>query len=136
MVTGIETVGLVLAVLPLVAKQIDTYGQSIDRVSRLRRYRREVLHYSTIFWAQHAILLSTLEEVLRGVDLDENTISELICDPNDNRWRDPVLHSRLRHKLGRSYEPFIGITVSLFDLINKTAAKLGISIPDMTVRAP
>jgi hypothetical protein len=84
--------------------------------------------------ARHAILLSTLENVLIGIVQYERAVSELIRDPNDKGWRDPALQERLRVKLGRSYEPFLGIMASLFDLENQISAKMGISISDMKVR--
>lgn len=132
--TGAEAAGLAFAPLPLLVKQIDSYTRGIEKISRLRRYRRELSHYSTLFGAQHAILLSTLENVLRDIVQDEKEVSELIRDPNGKGWKDPTLQERLRIKLGRSYEPFLGIMASLFDLVNRVATKMGISITDMKVR--
>lgn len=91
MVTGIETAGVVLAVLPLIVNQLDSYVQGIETLKgfRTRRYRRQFEEWSTRLGTQHAILLNTLEQSLEGlVDYDDD-ISELLNNPRGPLWKDP-----------------------------------------------
>lgn len=134
MVTGIEVAGLALAALPLLVNQLDAYVLGIEQISCLRSYRREFAYYSKVIGAQHAVLSKTLEEVLGGIMRDENEVSELISDPENTRWKDGALQERLRSRLGRSYEPFVGIMTSISDLLDRLSGKMGVSVLDERVR--
>jgi hypothetical protein len=133
MVTGIEAAGLALAILPLFVNQIDAYVRGIEKIKGLRRYRREFKGYSVGLSTQHAILLNTLEQALEGVVNDEDQVSELIRDPQGDGWKDPDLQKRLRRKLDRNYEVFIGNMTGLSELLEQLSHKLEIGVTDIKV---
>lgn len=133
MVTGIEAAGLALAVLPLFVNQIDGYVRGIEKIKGLRRYRREFQAYSVGLRTQHAILLNTLEQALEGVVDDEDQVSELICNPQGEGWRDPGFQKRLRRRLDRNYEVFMGNMAGLSELLEQLSHKMDINGSDIQV---
>jgi hypothetical protein len=133
MVTGIEAAGLALAVLPLFVNQIDAYVRGIEKIKGLRRYRRELKGYSVGLSTQHAILLNTLEQALEGVVDEEDQVSRLIRDPQGDGWKEPDLQKRLRWKLDRNYEVFLGNMTGLSELLELLSHKLEIDATDIKV---
>jgi hypothetical protein len=132
MVTGIETAGVVLAILPLVVNQLDAYVQGIETLKgfRTRRYRRQFEEWSTRLGTQHAILLNTLEESLEGlVDYDDD-ISELINNPRGPLWKDPTFQKKLAKKLDRNYQAFTRNMTELSILLETLSKKLGLESAD------
>jgi hypothetical protein len=128
MVTGIETAGIVLAVLPLVINQLDQYVRGIETLKsfRTRRYRRQFDEWSTRLGTQHAILLNTLEQSLEGlVDYDDD-ICELINNPRGSLWRDADFQKRLADKLGRDFHPFTRTMTELSISLEILSRKLGL----------
>lgn len=63
MASGIEVAGLALAVLPRLVNQLDDYVLGIEKIWRLKRYRREFAHYFTLFGTQHTISSMDLTHV-------------------------------------------------------------------------
>jgi hypothetical protein len=135
MVTGIEAAGLALAVLPLFVNQIDAYVRGIEKIKGLRRYRRELKGYSVGLSTQHAILLNTLEQALEGVVDEEDQVSRLIRDPQGDGWKEPDLQKRLRWKLDRNYEVFLGNMTGLSELLELLSHKLEIDATDIKTPA-
>ncbi|PKY05129.1 hypothetical protein P168DRAFT_268128 [Aspergillus campestris IBT 28561] len=126
MATGIEVASLALAILPLLVNQLEGYIRGIEKIKLLKRYRRVFANYSTKLGAQHAILLNTLEQVLKDVVEDNDKVSRLISDPRGEDWKDSSLQEKLRNKLGRSYGPFVGTMSDLLRLLDELSERLGI----------
>ncbi|EXJ94597.1 hypothetical protein A1O1_02993 [Capronia coronata CBS 617.96] len=104
--TGIETAGVVLAILPLV-------GIETLKGFRTKRYRRRLEQYSTQLGTQHVILLNTLDQALEGIVDYEHEVAELIENPRGPLWRDPVFQKKLANKLDRNYDAFIRTMIEL-----------------------
>lgn len=132
MVTGIETVGVVVAILPLVVNQLDAYVQGIETIRGFgtRRYRRQLEEYSTRLGTQHAILLNTLEESLDGLVDYEDEITELINHPRGPLWKDTSFQAKLRKKLDRNYDAFTRTMVELSTLLETLSRRLGLETAD------
>ncbi|KAJ0415838.1 hypothetical protein BJY00DRAFT_292767 [Aspergillus carlsbadensis] len=126
MATGIEAASLALAVLPLLVNQLEAYVRGIEKIKVLRHYRSEFALYSVKLGAQRVMLLDTLEEALKGVVNDNAKVSELLSDPQSQSWHDKCLQDRLRNKLGRSYDPFVGIMTELSELLDRLSERMGI----------
>jgi hypothetical protein len=133
MATGIEAASLALAVLPLLVNQLEAYVRGIEKIKLLRHYRSQFAQYSAKLGAQHVILLDTLEQVLKGVVKDNDKVSRLLLDPRGQDWKDSTLQERLRNKLGRRYDPFVGIMTELLELSNRLSEKMGIHEADIEV---
>lgn len=133
MVTGIEAAGLALAILPLVVNQLDNYALGLEKMKLFRKYKVQLLGYSTQLGAQRTILLNTLLKCLEGVVDDHDQRADLISNPKGSGWKDPDLEDQLRDKLGQSYEPFKGSVNSLCDHLEYLSRKLGAETPDPSV---
>ena len=128
MVTGVETVGLVLAIFPLLVNQLDNYVQGLETIKsfRTRIYRRELDRYFTRLGTQKTMLLDTLEQSLDGVVEYEDEISELIQNPLGPRWKDLAFQAKLHKKLDRDYDAFIRTMTDLSSLLEHLQSKLGL----------
>lgn len=130
MVTGVETTGLVLAILPLLVNQIDGYVRGLEKIRSLRRYRRELMRYSTGLGAQYAILLNTLELSLEGVVDNHDERLELISNPKGPGWASTQFQEKLRGRLGRDYHVFISTATELSDMLEELSRKLDLGKVD------
>lgn len=129
MVTGIEATGLVLAIIPLIIKQLDSYVQGVETIKsfRAKRYRRYLDEHAAILGGQHAILLNCLEKILEDV-VPEYQISALLADTRDPLWADPILQKDLEQRLGRSYTPFCDIMSQVSHVLEELAIKMGLPL--------
>ncbi|KAJ5786555.1 uncharacterized protein N7503_011767 [Penicillium pulvis] len=135
MVTGIETTGLVLAILPLIINQLDSYVQGVETIKsfRTKRYRRYLDEHAAMLGGQHAILLNCLETILEDV-VPEYQISILLADTQDPLWADPILQRDLKQRLGRSYTPFCDIMSQVSHVLEELAIKMGLSLGTATTK--
>lgn len=133
MVTGLEAIGLTLGILPLLVNQLDGYVRGIEKIKVLRRCRIELAGYSRELTTQRTLLLNTLEQALDGVIDDEDELSELICNPRGEGWKNPVMQERLHQKLDRNYDVFINNMDGLFELLDRLSKRLEISVTDTRV---
>lgn len=132
--SGIEAVGLVLAILPMVVNQVDNYARGLERIKILRRYKWQLEGYSVGLSAQYAILLNTLELSLEGV-VDDRDRAELIRNPRGPGWRDAAFEGRLIEKLGRDYMPFTATVKGLCSLLEDLSRRLGLDSADYSAIA-
>ncbi|KAL4879922.1 hypothetical protein BJY04DRAFT_219726 [Aspergillus karnatakaensis] len=128
MVIEVETVGLVLAVLPLLVNQLDNYARGIQHVKLLRRYHRTLADYALKLRTQHAIFLNNLEQALDGVVDDDDQIQDLINNPDGDPWKDPVLQQNLRRKLDRNCDYFLENMASLYSMLIRLAKKFDLNL--------
>lgn len=134
MVTGIETAGLALALLPVIVNQADNYVQGLETLKtfRSRKYRRDMESYYNSLSTQRTILENVLERCFQGVVEYEEDISELISNPSGPLWQDSTLQNMLSKKLGRSFDNFIRTVTELAELLQEFSEKLGLSTADPT----
>lgn len=130
MVTGVETTGLILAIIPLLVNQIDGYVRGLEKIRSLRRFRNGLKRYSTGLGAQYAILLNTLELSLEGVVDNHDERLELISNPRGAGWKSAQFQEKLRGRLGRDYHVFISTTTELSDMLGELSNKLGLEEAD------
>lgn len=130
MVTGIEVVGLTLAIFPLLVNQIDAYARSIERIRLWRRWSSEFKQYSIKLGSQHAIFLNTLEDVLKDVVDNKEEVTHLISSPQGDRWQSRILQERLCTKLGRSFKPFLGMMNRISELLGRASSRINIECTD------
>jgi hypothetical protein len=127
MVTGIETAGIILAILPLVVNQLDAYVQGLETIKtfRTKRYRRELESYLTRLGTQQAIFLNTLEQLLEDVVDSDDEVRDLIGNPTGSSWQDAVFQAKLQKRLGRDHDSYIKTTTMLSGLLQSLSDKLG-----------
>ena len=128
MLTGIETAGLILAVLPLIVNQLDGYVQGLQTIKTFsgKRYRRELESYLVRLGTQRAILLNTLENLLQDVVDAEEEVQVLIDDPRGVAWQNPDFQAKLRRRLGRDHDIYVRNMSLLAGLLSTLSEKLGL----------
>ncbi|PLN76049.1 hypothetical protein BDW42DRAFT_197411 [Aspergillus taichungensis] len=126
MVTGIETTGVVLAILPLLVNQVDNYVQGLETLKsfRAKRYLADLHTYLENIENQRVLFVNTLEQALDGIVDYPHEIGELINDPGGSLWTSPSIQSGLEQKMGRSYEPFQRKMAELSHLLTLLTEKL------------
>lgn len=126
--SGIETAGLVLAILPLLVNQLDNYVQGLQAIKsfRTRKYRAEFESYLTTLETQQVAFLDTLEHALEDVVDHEEEVSDFIYNPRGSLWSDEIFQTKLRKKLGRGYSPFVKTIKELANLLEHLANELGL----------
>ena len=121
MLTGVETAGIVLAVLPLFISAFEHYSDGLEPIKafweidrllpiQIRRLRNQHVHFEQTL----RILLSQI------VDADE--VEEMIAAPNSDVWKTPEMQARLEQQLQESYNAYQD-TVSHMEDIMKSIAK-------------
>lgn len=139
MVSGIETTGVVLAILPLLVNQVDNYVQGLETLKsfRAKRYLDDLNNYLHNIQNQRVLFVNTLEQALAGI-VDDLHIGELINDPGGNPWTSPFIQRQLKQKMGRSYEPFQGKMAELAHLLTLLTEKLGLDsqLPQVCLTIP
>ncbi|PKY03642.1 hypothetical protein P168DRAFT_304996 [Aspergillus campestris IBT 28561] len=128
MVTGIETASIILAVLPLVVKRIETYAQGVQYLKSLRTsiYLRDLDTYAFKLQTQEVLFKNTIEEALDGVVKYENDIDDLIQDIQGDQWIRLEIDKKLENKMGRSYGPFKEILSEMGQIISDIDGELGL----------
>lgn len=121
MLTGVETAGIVLAVLPLFISAFEHYNDSLDPLKafwdidrllpiQIRRLRNQHVHFEQTL----RILLAQI------VDADE--VEDMIAAPNSDIWKTPEMQQKLELLLQESYNAYQD-TVSHMEEVMKKIAK-------------
>ncbi|KAJ0417768.1 hypothetical protein BJY00DRAFT_325327 [Aspergillus carlsbadensis] len=139
MVTGLESVGVALAILPLLVNQLDNYARGAEKIRAWRRPRRILYKYALDIGTQYTIFRNSLVELLDGVIENADKINELINNPEGGLWQDVRLQERLKARLGHSHDVFIGNVLSLNDSLIRLSERLGLDLsngfndPELTI---
>ena len=133
MASGIESVSLALAILPLVANQLDNYVRGIERLKGFRRWRLQLGDYARALEVRRAMLLNALELSLVGIVDDHDERAELISDPIGPGWKDPKLQDSFAQKFGRNETIFNTIVHDLSRMLQEFSNRLGIDAGNPSV---
>ncbi|KAL2865870.1 uncharacterized protein BJX67DRAFT_382553 [Aspergillus lucknowensis] len=128
MASGVEAVGVALAILPLVVNQLDNYARGIEQIKVLSRYQRTLEDFALQLGTQHRIFQNSLQHVLDEVVDDDNLLRSLIADPDGDGWKEPLLQKNLMAKLGRDHAYFFANVLSLHDMLKRMAVKLDVDV--------
>jgi len=133
MVTGIETVGLVLAIFPLLVSGLEHYAEGVETIKTWRRYRRELAGYARQLETQRVWYLDTLAELLDFVQ-SEGDLKAMMNDPGGPLWQQPKYDELLKARLDHSYKPYIDTIKAMLEALDVVKQKLGLSASAGKVR--
>ncbi|KAL3467224.1 hypothetical protein BJX64DRAFT_283946 [Aspergillus heterothallicus] len=128
MVTGLEAVGVTLAVLPVIVNQLDNYAKGCEKLRGWRRSRHVFASFKLGLTTQQTIFKNTLENLLHGIVEDEDKIGELVEHPQQTQWCEAGLQGLLRQRLGRSHDVFVANMLSLHGSIMELSKRLGLDL--------
>ncbi|PYH36544.1 uncharacterized protein BO87DRAFT_405369 [Aspergillus neoniger CBS 115656] len=135
MATGIETAGVVLALLPVLVHQIGSYVEGLQMLNRLKWgvYRSWMERNYTALENERAILLNTLLIAVDGITY--YGFGDQTSDSPAEYWNSPEVRYQLRRKLGDTiYGQFTNTLEVLLGLLDTLTEKLGLSV-DRTGRS-
>lgn len=120
MLTGVETAGIVLAVLPLFISAFEHYNNGLDPIKafwdidrllpiQIRRLRNQHVHFEQTL----RILLAQI------VNADE--VEDMIAAPNSDIWKTPEMQERLEQLLQESYNAYQDTIIHIEEIMKKIA---------------
>jgi hypothetical protein len=127
MVTGIETAGIVLAVLPLVIEGLKAYLEGVRTIEKWWRFDWELANLVRILDAEYIRYLNTCEELLVGI-VSPSTVGALLDSPNGDGWRAPDIEKKLRLRLRRSFLSFMETINDMENVVQQLVKKLGLDL--------
>jgi hypothetical protein len=127
MVTGIETAGIVLAILPLVIEGLKAYLEGVRTIEKWWRFDRELANLVRILDAEYIRYLNTCEELLVGI-VSPSTVGALLDSPSGDGWRAPDIEKKLRLRLRRSFLSFMETINDMENVVQQLVKKLGLDL--------
>jgi hypothetical protein len=100
--SGIEVVGLVFGVLPILVETIKAYSTVADGLHTFRHYSKETKTVALKLTVQHGIFLNHCRLLLRLVG-SERVAEDMLDDVADERWTSKELNDRLNAVLRNSF---------------------------------
>lgn len=123
--SGIEVAGLVLGAIPLVIAAFDVYKGTVSKVSKWRRYTREVDRIVRSLRLEHARLESICEKLLGGL-VPGTEIEAMMKDPSGPLWKAKDLHEKMGGRLWKSGPDFMGTIEDINHAIDEIKIKLNL----------
>lgn len=123
--SGIEVAGLVLGAIPLVIEAFNVYKGTVSKVSKWRRYTREVDRIVRSLRLEHARLESICEKLLSGL-VPGTEIDAMMKDPSGPLWKAEGLHDKMGIRLWKSGEDFMGTVEDINYAIDEIKSKLNL----------
>ena len=117
MASGIEVVGLVLAVLPLIISALEHY-EGVSTIDKFLRYKREIRSIIEALATENAMFKNSCEQLLSDF-LGPVELAEMLQNPRGEIWSQPKIVTELRARLDRSYDIYL-IHVNNMDSAIKT----------------
>ncbi|KAH6861234.1 hypothetical protein B0T12DRAFT_404359 [Alternaria alternata] len=125
--SGIEIAGLVLGAFPLLIHALESYRKGAElfgdwwQIERAYTKCRQNLKY-------HQLLFEgNIERFLLPLVVDDEELTQLMKDPAGTVWEDPELEKKLRERLPKAYDTFLGVMVDINELMENLKKALGVN---------
>jgi hypothetical protein len=102
--SGVEVIGLVLAVLPLVISAAEDYKKCFEPLDRWRRFKFVFRDFITSVDIQRQMFQLVLKKLLIRVQLPAEEKQRLLTVANYEGWSEPETVDAIRSRLGESYD--------------------------------
>ena len=111
--SGVEVVGVLLNILPLLISAADHYQEGLSAVRRAVHSRAFVERYRAELNQQQALLGLYIKAVVGRTGLSPQKQARLIEKPSGDEWRNPDVIKELKKELGDAYEPFVALLAKI-----------------------
>jgi len=124
--SGIELAGLIIGVFPLLIHALERYGEGAEllsdwwRIQRAYKKCKHDLEYHQILFEEN------VERFLLPLVVDDDELKTLMNDPAGELWEEKELEDRLKERLPKSYQLFLGIMGDINDLMESMKKELGV----------
>ncbi|TVY83720.1 hypothetical protein LSUE1_G003386 [Lachnellula suecica] len=125
MATGIETAGLVLAVLPLFISALEHYKEGLDPIKIILDYDNQLPMNIHRLSCQHMQYELTLRILLSDI-AEGDELAAMITSPFGRYWKGAAIQLRLRTRLRESYGAYERTVQRMEELLKDLAKKLSI----------
>lgn len=124
--SGLEVVGVVLAVFPLIITGLEHYQHGRDALALFRGYAKELKMTTLKLSTEHERFQNTCEKLLVGI-VPAVELEDMIKNPT-GMWERKVIASSLQRRLHRSFKTFQDTTKMMQDAISDLRDELGIEL--------
>ncbi|PGH13361.1 hypothetical protein AJ80_06355 [Polytolypa hystricis UAMH7299] len=122
--SGIETAGLVLAVMPLIISAIENYESVIEPARAFLKWRGQLSDAIRELYLGRTTYDQTIRLLLMSI-INQEDLDQMMDDPTSEHWKDNELAANLRLKLKKSYDPCMltikeieGIMITIAECLN------------------
>lgn len=134
--SGVETAGLMLGVLPLIIEGLKAYSNGVSTIKGYMKYRIPLQDLYDQLDNERVMFQNVCDELLDGLVENNKDKAALLNDLGGDAWKDPTLEEKLELRLsGASYQ----IYRRRMDDMNQAVAKIEDLFqlrPDHQVGAP
>ncbi|KAF2474227.1 uncharacterized protein BDR25DRAFT_120151 [Lindgomyces ingoldianus] len=124
--SGVEVVGITLAVMPLIITAIEDYNDSLDPVKAFLRWERELPQFIRKLRNQHVHFAQTMRLLLEPITT-EFELAEMLSDPSGQMWKDENMSRKLKDKLQESFQAYQSTIADIERIMKKIASKLDLN---------
>lgn len=126
MLTGIETVGLVLATFPLLIAALDHYKAGLEPFQTYSHYKLRLIELKGDLAFHRAKFLQSLTLLLNRC-VQPKVLGQLLGDPGGREWKEPDLAARLSKCLGSfDFSVFMDIVSGFKATLDELYTKLDV----------
>ncbi|KAF7503395.1 hypothetical protein GJ744_003917 [Endocarpon pusillum] len=126
MLTGIETVGLVLASFPFLIAALDHYKAGLEPFQTYSHYKLRLTELKGDLAFHRAKFLQSLTLLLNRC-IQPKLLGQLLGDPGGREWKDPDLAARLSKCLGSfDFSVFIDVVSGFKSTLDELYTKLDV----------
>jgi hypothetical protein len=124
--SGIEVVGVTLAVFPLVISLLEHYQDGYDTLRDFAHFRREFTHLVNELNREQIIFRQHVEGTLRSVTESEFELKEMMDNVRSEQWKSADLASKLQRKLcgDGEYENYRSSMWAIHDSLSSMSKRL------------
>jgi hypothetical protein len=123
--TGVEIVGLVLAVLPLFISALEQYNEGLEPVKSFFQWRTQLPCFIRALRTQRVHLEQNLKVLLSPI-ASQDEITTMILDPTGEMWKGDMA-DRLQERLGEAYEEYQSTVIDCEEILKSLIVRLDIN---------
>ncbi|KAI0400819.1 hypothetical protein F4802DRAFT_583081 [Xylaria palmicola] len=127
--SGIETVGLVLAAIPLIISTLEHYQDSKGAVSTWRQHVRVAQSLVRNLKTEHGKLRNTCETLLGGI-VSPAMLEPMLNSPFGPQWEDEGTRELIKRRLDHMYKAFEETVSDMIAIMHELKSNLGLNDQD------
>ncbi|KAL8827297.1 MAG: hypothetical protein Q9170_007069 [Blastenia crenularia] len=126
MITGVETVGIILGALPLVIDALQHYDEGLKPLKDFVRYKSMIQELADDLDKQWTLLKFTCELLLVNLAVPEEDLPHLLDSPTSSIWRKADVTHQLASRLQDVYPKFFGTLNKIADKFYGLTERIGL----------
>jgi hypothetical protein len=117
--SGIEVVGLLLGVFPLLISAAEHYKEGFKPCVKWKRFRTEFIGFINAVDTQKLLFKKVLKRFLISAGIPDEEVDKFMTDPEYEGWKRGDTVIMLKERLGDSYEVYISTIKAMHDLMRE-----------------